>query len=249
MSNSFIVPLKKLIIVIGAGMAGLAAARQLHSFGYRVVILEARNRAGGRCNTDWSTGGGVDLGASIITGLEGNPLTNLCTQLNTRLHKLKFDCPLFVDGNLVDESTDKRLEQEFNNILEEAGKESNPLPPSLGEAIAQLMQQKHLTDVERRILHWHIANLEYACATDLSKVSRTHWDQDDSYEWQGAHCLLRDGYESLAKQLAKDLDIKFNTIVQTVESTELGVKIHTSKGAITGDAVVITLPLGVLKAR
>ena len=70
-------------------MAGLAAARQLHYFGYNVVLLEARNRPGGRCNTDESLGGSIDLGASIITGLEGNPLTNLCKQLKTKLHPLR----------------------------------------------------------------------------------------------------------------------------------------------------------------
>ncbi len=49
-------------------MAGLATARQLMSFGYKVIVLEARNRVGGRCNTDYTLGGAVDLGASIITG-------------------------------------------------------------------------------------------------------------------------------------------------------------------------------------
>lgn len=61
------------VIIVGAGIAGLAAARTLVDHGVEVVGLEARDRAGGRC---W-TQNGIDLGAHWIHGTEGNPLTNL----------------------------------------------------------------------------------------------------------------------------------------------------------------------------
>ena len=70
-------------------MSGLASARQLDQFGFDVTVLEARNRVGGRVHSDYTFGDkAVDLGASILTGLEGNPLTNVCRQLNLSLCRL-----------------------------------------------------------------------------------------------------------------------------------------------------------------
>lgn len=56
------------IIVIGAGASGLSCARQLHQFGFKVTVLEGRERIGGRCYTSSELGTAVDLGAQIITG-------------------------------------------------------------------------------------------------------------------------------------------------------------------------------------
>ena len=44
--------------------------------------------------------------------------------------------------------------------------------------------------LKRRLLDWHMANLEFANATTLHKLSMRSWDQDDPYEVQGSHCFL-----------------------------------------------------------
>eukprot|EP00798_Chlamydomonas_sp_ICE-L_P008635 gene8635-34083_t len=77
------------VIVVGAGLAGIAAARQLHKWGYKVIVLEGRNRPGGRLYTTRLEGscelgqvaGVADLGGSIITGIFGNHLAVLAKQL------------------------------------------------------------------------------------------------------------------------------------------------------------------------
>src|SRR4051794_17677040 len=61
-------------IVVGAGVAGLVAARLLAAAGRRVVVLEARDRVGGWVWTDRSTGFATDLGASWIHGITGSPV-------------------------------------------------------------------------------------------------------------------------------------------------------------------------------
>ena len=62
---------RKCVVVVGAGISGLAAARQLVSFGYKVTVVEGCDRIGGRARAEaWATGGGlVDLGAMILTGV------------------------------------------------------------------------------------------------------------------------------------------------------------------------------------
>eukprot|EP01114_Cavostelium_apophysatum_P002798 TRINITY_DN1249_c1_g1_i1.p1 TRINITY_DN1249_c1_g1~~TRINITY_DN1249_c1_g1_i1.p1 ORF type:complete len:1140 (-),score=314.71 TRINITY_DN1249_c1_g1_i1:99-3518(-) len=253
---------KKKIIVIGAGMAGLCASRQLVGFGHEVILLEGRDRVGGRCKTDWSLGAGIDLGASIITGLEGNPLTILCQQLDTKLHVLNYSCPIYdVDGKDVDKDIDRRMETSFNHILESSkdprlvervikGREPNEV--SLMEAIEGFLEEgEGLSESERRVFDWHVANLEYGCASNLNRVSLPHWDQDDGNEWGGDHCLLKEGYSTIAKQLAEDIDLRLNSPVESVEYSEGGnvtVKIRTGE-VIEGDVVLVTLPLGVLKEK
>jgi threonine dehydrogenase-like Zn-dependent dehydrogenase len=57
------------VVVVGAGPAGLMAARHVSKMGVKVVVLEARQRVGGRVHTDATAlSAPVDLGASIITG-------------------------------------------------------------------------------------------------------------------------------------------------------------------------------------
>lgn len=76
----------KRVIVIGAGIAGLAAASQLAGRGHQVTVLEARNRLGGRTWTSaaWADAP-VDLGASWIHEMDGNPLTPLAQDAGATL--------------------------------------------------------------------------------------------------------------------------------------------------------------------
>src|SRR5690349_21460139 len=73
------------VIVVGAGMAGLVAARLLHDSGFAVTVLEARKRIGGRTWTNDSLGAPVDLGGSWVHGVDGNPLALWCDKLGVRL--------------------------------------------------------------------------------------------------------------------------------------------------------------------
>ena len=81
------------VVVIGAGMAGLAAAANLKKRGFAVVVLEARDRIGGRMRTDRSFGCAVDLGASWVHGINGNPLVELATASGAKLReRISSEC-------------------------------------------------------------------------------------------------------------------------------------------------------------
>ncbi len=79
------------VIVVGAGVSGLATARDLQAAGRRTLILEARDRIGGRLHTDRSSGTPLDMGASWVHGIEGNPVARLLRKTGASLVKTHFD--------------------------------------------------------------------------------------------------------------------------------------------------------------
>ena len=66
------------------------------------------------------------------------------------------------------------------------------------------------------MLDWHFANLEFANAAPLDKLSLGQWDQDDDFEFTGGHLNLKDGYDQLPVALGKGLDVRLNTEVTAI---------------------------------
>ncbi|XP_069154734.1 protein FLOWERINGUS D-like [Solanum lycopersicum] len=249
-------PSKGRVIVIGAGLAGLAAARQLMLFGFEVIVLEGRKRAGGRVYTKKMEGGNkiaaADLGGSVLTSTLGNPLGVLARQLSYTLHTVRDRCPLYhADGTPVDEYLDKKVEVAYNELLEKASKVRQDLSPiiSLGEALETLRKDSSvaMNDEEMNLFNWHLANLEYANASLLSKLSLRFWDQDDPYDMGGDHCFLPGGNGRLIDALAENVPISFEKTVHTIRYGRDRVKVITAGQVFEGDMVLCTVPLGVLK--
>jgi len=269
---------KMSVCVIGAGLAGLGAARQLKSLGHKVVVLEASDRPGGRVDTrefetsssfdpDKSDRVGVvaDLGGSILSGTKGNPLCVIAKQLGIKPHVIASDCPLYDDeGNLVDDVVDKRVEDNFNKILENLSQyrelvgvtAANTM--SLGIEIEKRIVNKlgqlpnyHVVTKERQTYDWHMANLEFANASRCEELSLRQWDQDDPYDFTGDHVVIPGGNARLVDALTKDLKIWYEHRVTTITSAAsfgaTGVIVHCEGVDIVADVVLVTVPLGVLK--
>lgn len=251
------------VIVIGAGLSGLAAARQLIFLGFKVVVLEGRARPGGRVRTKKMTGGdsktlaAADLGGSVLTGINGNPLGVLVRQLGFPLHKVRDICPLYLpNGRMVNSDVDSKVEVSFNELLDKVCKlrqgimeEVKSVDVSLGTALEAFRSVYKVAEdsMERMLLDWHLANLEYANATLMSNLSMAFWDQDDPYEMGGDHCFIPGGNERLVRALAEDLPIFSDRRVDRVIYGNDGVLVHAGGQEYRGDMVLCTVPLGVLK--
>lgn len=249
------------VIIVGAGLAGLAAARQLLSFGYKVVVLEGRNRPGGRVYTQKMGLEGkfaaLDLGGSVITGIHANPLGVLARQLSIPLHKVRDNCPLYKpDGAPVDKAMDSSVEFIFNKLLDKVmelrqimgGFATDVSLGSVLETLKRLYAVARSTE-ERQLLDWHLANLEYANAGCLSNLSAAYWDQDDPYEMGGDHCFLAGGNWRLIKALCEGVPIFYGKTVKTIRYGDEGVEVVAGDQAFQADMVLCTVPLGVLKKK
>ena len=250
---------KASVIVIGAGLAGLGAARQLIAFGHKVVVLEGRQRPGGRVYTKRMEGDNLmasaDLGGSVITGIEGNPLGVLARQLNIPLHKIREKCPLYQPNGLpVKEDVDSKVETQFNKLLDSASKWREDVEQaadsiSLGVTLETLREIEEVggTPEERQLYDWHLANLEYANAGLLTKLSLAFWDQDDPYEMGGDHCFLPGGNVKIIQALAEDIPVLYGKTVHTIKYGPEGVKVWVGDECYDADMALCTVPLGVLQ--
>lgn len=253
-------PSKPGVIVIGAGLAGLAAARQLMLFGFKVTVLEGRKRPGGRVYTKKMEGGNrvcaaADLGGSVLTGTLGNPLGIVARQLGDMLYKVRDRCPLYcLDGKPVDPDMDVKVESAFNRLLDKASRLRQlmgevSVDVSLGAALETFRQvySQAVNDEEMNLFNWHFANLEYANAGLLSNLSLAFWDQDDPYDMGGDHCFLPGGNGKLVQALAENVHILYEKTAHTVRYSSDGVQVIAGSQVFEGDMAVCTVPLGVLK--
>jgi hypothetical protein len=121
---------------------------------------------------------------------------------------------------------------------------------ALREALAEYeAKYGKLSPMDHRILNWRVATLEGAVGGDSSLMSLNEWNQDEEHEFKGSPCLIREGYGNVLNCLAQGLDIRLGHRVSRIEYDAMVPKcrIHTLKGVIEADKILVTLPLGVLK--
>ena len=175
-------PTKGKVMVIGAGIAGLTAAQQLKSFGMEVVVVEARDRVGGRIATFRKGPYIADLGAMVVTGLGGNPITVLSQQVNMELSKISQKCPLYEsNGTTVPKDKDEMVEREFNRLLEATSYLSHQLDfnycnsqaVSLGECIEWVikLQEKNVKEKQMKYYKDIIAVQETLKSNQAAMIS------------------------------------------------------------------------------
>lgn len=216
---------RRSVVIVGAGIAGIAAARVLKDKGFHVVVLEARGRLGGRIATDWSMGSPVELGACFIHGSFGNPLALVAREAGMRTYvPSDVDNLFYSNGVRVSSAEDEeaeeiwramtnRAERLAENVLQKRARDM-----SLGALLRKLsktLQHRSSKQVEQ-LLSWHASNLEMACAADLDDLSAIHYDMDVNYGFSGPHEIVRDGYSSIVHALAQNVDVRLNTVVKAV---------------------------------
>ncbi len=239
------------VVVVGAGIAGLATARWLADEGVDVLVLEARGRVGGRIWTIEMGGAAVDLGASWVHGDEGSPLAEFCDENDIELVDDDSEARGYdaTSGAWIDAAEVKELERHSRRFLSRKRKMRRQLGPaaSLAQGIEWYLDRQDLQGDERRrtaFLLRQLAELDYAGSAD--EMSLAGWDEDEEYE--GGDFFPTGGYQKVVDALVDELDIRTGQTVVRIMHSEEAVSVHTESEVHEAGHVVVTVPLGVLKA-
>lgn len=254
------------VIVIGGGVAGISAARALYDASFQVVVLESRDRLGGRVHTDYSFGFPVDLGASWLHGVcKENPLAPLIGRLGLPLYRTSGDNSVLydhdlesyalfdMDGNQVPQELVTKVGEAFEDILRETDKvrQEHSEDMSILQAFSIVYERRpdlRLEGLSHKVLQWYLCRMEGWFAADAENISLKSWDQEELLP--GGHGLMVRGYLPVINTLAKGLDIRLNHRVTSIVRRYNGVKVTVEDGTtFIADAAVIALPLGVLKSK
>jgi len=232
------------VIVIGAGIAGLAAARRLKDLGYAVVVLEATAAVGGRIRTDWSLGAPFELGAGWIHRPDGNPVSGLAKAINAKTY-LTSDESYQVFTGAGAAVPRREIDARYRDLmaLYKRIDDTFDRDQPLSEAVRKVSPQS----LEDPVLRWMMsAYTEFSTGGPIEKLSAYYFDEDDEYD--GADVILTGGYDLIPKSLSEDLDIRFATAAEAVEYEDgEGATVRTVNGQFESDFVICTVPLGVLK--
>ncbi|WP_228799442.1 flavin monoamine oxidase family protein [Nocardia nova] len=242
------------VIVVGAGIAGLAAARTLADRSQDVVVLEARDRIGGRIRTSrqWPDAP-VDLGASWIHGVDGNPITELAHKAGARTVATGADNGTDYDSNgrRLDESRSERLAHwrtviagALDDAQDEAAGNDDATDASLRSVAERAVNWPALTRADQDLVAAVLNDYEHEYSGSVDELSSLYFDADNKIT--GKDVLFPGGYGAITDYLATGLAVRLGEVVTRIDWNDRGVTVTTTTGTFTGDHVVITVPLGVL---
>lgn len=239
------------ILIIGAGVAGLAAAQTLVQADTAVRVLEGRDRLGGRLWTSraWADAP-LDMGASWIHGVRGNPITAVAAEAGLPTIPTDTDKSIayHTDGQPLTRQQERELaelQETMAEILAEAQDEDPDYP--VQAIIDWAVEEYDLSAEERRWVDFSVNSLlEHEYAGSSAELS-THWF-DDGDEFGGDDVLFPQGYDQIAAFLARGVPVDLGQVVREIGWEEGGVVVTCDTAVYRADAALITLPLGVLQA-
>ena len=227
------------VVIVGAGAAGIAAARRIAAAGRKLMLFEATDRVGGRCFTDTRTFGiPYDRGAHWIHMPDVNPLAKLVPKTGLDLYaappgqRLRIGLRHAREGEMEDflanlVRCNRAIYNAARGRTDISGAQA--LPKDLGDWRATM----------------EFVLGPFGCGKDLDEVSAM--DVARSAE-RNVDAFCREGVGTLLAKLAAGLPIQFSTPVKGIDWGGKWVEVQTVRGDLRTRAVIITASTGVLAA-
>jgi monoamine oxidase len=241
------------VIVVGAGVAGLTAARLLCNAGIKVVLLEARDRLGGRVYTHHNSSFPipVELGAEFIHG----KAEDLWEIVNTG-NLLVCDVPdshWYLRGDrLIQDQGPERGLNKIILMIEQSGAPDQSLEEFVKNKLSAKEREVVGASATDYVERFHAARKDRISTYSLVKVERTAATIEGQKQFR-----ILNGYDGIIQWLRTQIDpqscdIRLNTIVKEVRwrphRVEATAEINGKAVIFTASRALITLPLGVLKS-
>ncbi len=235
-------PNDKTVIVIGAGISGLAAAKKLKETGFNVIVLEAQEKVGGRLRTNRSLGVAFDEGASWIHGIDGNPIASLAQQagMNTAYTDDDSRKSYDIGGVLRSATTYDNAETELYTILNSMMNSGNA-----NQSFETIFNNLYPAKTTDRLWNFLLSTYVTFDTGDLDKLSSIFYNEGE--EFDGEERIATNGYDTIPNYLANGLNIQLNQRVTEIDYSNTKIKVLHNGTQSEADSVIITVPLGVLK--
>ncbi|WP_101845032.1 NAD(P)/FAD-dependent oxidoreductase [Halobacillus sp. Marseille-P3879] len=255
------------VIIIGAGFAGVTSARELSQKGYRVLILEARDRLGGRTWLDQRLGRSLEIGGTWVHWYQPHVWSEITRYGLDVVPSPEPDKAYWVaDGKRYNGTPDGLFEilDEANEALLADARKYFPLPYqpftskelkdidylTVSEQIKKLKLSKEISDLMHSM--W---SLNFNGPTEKAGITQAmRWAALSDYNWKlmmeiCASFKIEKGTKALIDSIFNDAkaEIFYSKVVSLVEKTTNGFKVQTEEGEqFNGKTVIATLPLNVL---
>lgn len=240
------------VLVIGAGIAGLAAARLLHDNGYQVRVLEARDRIGGRIYTQFDGTLPVDLGASWIHGITDNPIWQLAQTHRLATRPTNYDSlSFFRDRQLMSaaevETATEVVDQLTLALAAAASTATNTM--TMAQELQAFLAETDISASTEQFLRWWL-DTETTLEIGLEPEAASLMAWGEELMLPGDDHLFTGGYSQVPAVLSQGLEIRLNTVVEAIKYDDSGVWVKPQgmfSPALTASAALVTVPLGVLQ--
>jgi monoamine oxidase len=237
------------VLVIGAGIAGLRAAELLRERGLDVVVLEARDRVGGRIHSVQSSGFAMDLGPTWLYDVAYNPVAARASEWAIDVRPTDSSQRLYgLEGREHSNPQRARWKASIDRAIAVARRALEPRADrSLGQALREGLSLESRSPVDRQGLAWTIATqIEHAHSAEVDALSLAHFD--DGAQELGPDGRLPLGMSAITERLARGLRVERGFVVRRIAHGPQGVEVEGARGLWRAQAAVVTVPHAVLAA-
>jgi monoamine oxidase len=234
------------VVIVGAGSAGLSAAKELAKRGLSYVVVDGSHRIGGRAySEEIAPGVWFDLGCSFLHHGATNPFGPIADNLGVPLNRERADMFSHIracrNGIQLTDEESARFGQ-YDADCEEAIKAS--VARGEDRAISELV------DTENEFFPPYANAMAVINNMDIDETSAVdHHDFGDGDVASNLDIPVPGGYGNLVKTWGADVDVTLNCRVDKIDWSGSGVAVETVKGTVRGRVALVTVSTGILASN